>query len=121
MLVMKFTRGLLMAFACMVVSLPGQAAMVGTAQIQADSALIELGDVMQQRDWILEQLIVGGVNQSDAKIRVAAMTDAQVKAIHKRIDENPAGGNAIVIVFLVLVISDLLGFTDIFPFIRPAE
>ena len=121
MLVKKFTRGLLIAFACMVVSMPGNAAMVGTAQMQPDSAVIELGDVAQQRDWILEQLIVGGVKQSDAKIRVAAMTDSQVSAIHKRIDENPAGGNTVVIVFLVLVISDLLGYTDIFPFIRPAE
>jgi hypothetical protein len=121
MLVKKFTRGLLIAVVCMVASLPGHAAMVGTAQMQPDSALVESGDVAQQRDWILEQLIVGGVKQSDARIRVAAMTDTQVQAIHKRIDETPAGGNVVVIVFLALVISDLLGYTDIFPFIRPAE
>ena len=121
MLVKKIMPGLLIALACMTVSLPGHAAMVGTAQMQPDSATIESGDVVQQRDWILEQLILGGVKQSDARIRVAAMTDAQVQAIHERIDENPAGGNVIVIAFLVLVITDLLGYTDIFPFIRPAE
>jgi hypothetical protein len=121
MLVKKLMRGLLIALACMTVSLPGHAAMVGTAQMQSDSMVFEAGDVANQRDWILEQLIVGGVKKSDAQIRVAAMTDAQVQEIHKRIDENPAGGNVIIIVFLVLVISDLLGYTDIFPFIRPAE
>ena len=121
MLVKKFTSGLLIALACLAVSLPGHAAMVGTAQMQLDSVVIESGDITQQRDWILEQLIVGGVKQSDARIRVAAMTDSQVQEIHKRFDEQPAGGNVIIIVFLALVISDLLGYTDIFPFIRPAE
>ncbi len=121
MLVKKFTHGLLIALACMVVSLPGQAAMVGTAQMQLDSVAIGSGDVVQQRDWILEQLLVGGVKQSDARIRVAAMTDVQVQEIYKRVDEIPAGGNTVVIILLALVISDLLGYTDIFPFVRPAE
>lgn len=121
MLVKKLIRSLLIALACMAVSLPGHSAMVGTAQIQNDSVLVELGDLTQKRDWIREQLVTAGVSQPDATLRVAAMTDGQVQEIHQRIDEHPAGGNVIVIIGLVLVITDLLGYTDIFPFIRPAE
>ncbi len=59
-----------------VVSLPGQAAMVGTAQLQAGQAVLDGGNVAAQRDWITEQLVKGGVDADIATQRVAAMTDA---------------------------------------------
>ena len=44
------------------------------------------------------------------------MTDAQVIKIHQRIDEAPAGGaDALIIVILILVITELMGYTDIVP------
>ncbi len=121
MLIKKLMHSLLIALACMAVSLPGHTAMVGTAQMQNDSVAIQLADLPQKRDWIREQLVTAGVSQSDATLRVAAMTDGQVQEIHQRIDEHPAGGNVIIIILLALVITDLLGYTDIFSFIRPAE
>jgi hypothetical protein len=55
---------------------------------------------------------------------VSSLSDAQVQQIHQRIDEMPAGSGAlgtVAFIFLVLVITDLTGLTDVFPFIRPVN
>jgi hypothetical protein len=106
---------LLLTFAALVTSVPGQAAMVATAQVQNNQIAIDAGSITTQRNWISGQLVLAGVEAVDASRRVAALTDAQVKQLHQRIDETPAGGNMIVIVFLLLVITELVGFTDIVP------
>ena len=116
MLIVKLTRCLLIDLAAFAVSLPSQAALVGTAQIHSSQLSIDLSSIAAKRDWIEEQLVVGGVEAKDAESRVAAMTDAQVVQIHQRIDQAPAGGaDALVIVILVLVITELMGYTDIVP------
>ncbi len=115
MLLKKLLQCLLVATAVMAVSLPGQAAMVDTAQLQTNQVTIDFSSITAQRDWIEEQLVVGGVDATDASLRVAALTDAQVLKIHQRIDKEPAGGNILVIIFLVLVITELMGVTDIIP------
>jgi len=54
-------------------------------------------------------------------MRVAAMTDEEAAQLAAQLDSLPAGGSivgAIVLVFLVLLITDILGFTKIFPFTR---
>ncbi len=115
-------RGLLTLLACVAVSLPAQAGMVGTAQMAGGSPLaVELAGIGEQRAWIEQQLIAGGVGEADALQRVAAMTDAQVIALHQRIDAEPAGGNAVVWLLVILLITELAGWTDIIPAIRPVE
>ncbi|MDH3220910.1 MAG: PA2779 family protein [Gammaproteobacteria bacterium] len=112
----RVLRSLLLALAATTVVLPVHAGMVGTAQLQANPVAVELGNIAQQRDWIREQLVTGGVSEADAVKRVAALTDAQVNRIHQRMDEEPAGGaDALVILILVLVITELMGYTDIIP------
>ena len=99
--------------------LPAQAAMVGTAQMQAGGGDFVLANTAQQREWIRQQLIKGGVEQNLAGKRVAAMTDAQVAMVHQRIDEMPAAGlstgTTLLILGLVLVITELMGYTDFIP------
>jgi hypothetical protein len=115
MLFKKFLQCLFFATVVTAVSLPSQAAMVGTSQLQASELAIDFGSINAKRDWITQQLVVGGVDNAVAKLRVAALTDAQVLKIHQRIDKEPAGGNTLVIIFLILVITELLGVTDIVP------
>jgi hypothetical protein len=115
MLVRKLLQCLLVVTVVMAVSLPGQAAMVDTAQLQASQVSIDFGSISAQRDWIKAQLVAGGVDAADASLRIAALTDAQVLKIHQRIDQEPAGGNILIIIFLVLVITELMGITDIIP------
>ena len=111
----KIVHSLLFIMATLVVTLPAQAGMVGTAQMQAGSASINLLDVTGQRQWIEEQLVTGGVAQVDAQSRVAAMTDGQIASLFQRIEQEPAGGNTLVIIVLILVITELMGYTDIVP------
>ena len=63
-----------------------------------------------------------GVDPAAARARVDALGDDEVAALAGRIDELPAGGHdivgAIVLVFLILLITDLLGLTKIFPFTK---
>ena len=117
MILKRFLRCLLIALAALTLGLPAQAAMVGTAQMQPGAVSLNAGDVAQQREWIHQQLVKGGIEAGLAHKRVAAMTDDQVAQVHQRIDEMPAGGAAelLIIVGLVLVITELMGYTDIIP------
>jgi hypothetical protein len=67
------------------------------------------------------QLQAYGVDAAHVKMRVAAMTDEEAAQLAAQLDSLPTGGSivgAIVLVFLVLLITDILGFTKIFPFTR---
>ena len=63
-----------------------------------------------------------GIDTDEARARVAAMTDAEAASVAHKIDTLPAGGEAIigtlVFIFVVLLITDILGFTKVFPFTR---
>ncbi len=80
--------------------------------------------MQQKRDWIQAELVKGGISPADSALRVSSMSDIQVTQIHQRMDEMPAGAGAagaILLIFAVLAVTDLMGVTDIFPFIRPME
>lgn len=103
---------------------PAYASMVGTttvlqqAQQQVDRTEL-LG--MFDRDAVLAQLVELGVDPVAAKERVAALTDEEIGQLNQRLAEMPAGGDALGIVlavFIILIITDMLGATDIFPFVH---
>ncbi len=114
---------LLIAGGAMFVSLPAQAGMVGTAQMTHSlTSSLSAAEITQQRGWIQSQLEANGVTKTNAAIRVSSLSDSQIQQVHQRIDEMPAGAGALGVIafgFLVLVITDLTGLTDVFPFIRP--
>ena len=63
-----------------------------------------------------------GVDPVDAEVRVERLTPAQAADLNARLDQLPAGAGAleaVVIVFLVFVITDAVGITDIFSFVQP--
>ena len=77
------------------------------------------------REDVQEILVRWDVDPGEAKARVAALTDAEASDLASRLDAMPAGGHvvgiiigAILLVFFVLLITDLLGLTDVFPFIK---
>jgi hypothetical protein len=62
-----------------------------------------------------------GVNPQAAAARVNALSDDEIAGLADRVDQLPAGGDVLtvlVVVFLVLLITDLLGLTHIFPFTK---
>ena len=96
---------------------PGHAGMIATDQ----GRMIELLD----RAEVQAQLQAYGVSVAEAKARVAALTDEEAAQLAAHIDSLPAGGvgiiSALLIVFLVLLLTDILGFTKVFPFTRPVK
>lgn len=101
--------------------LPAYAGMVGTEDLLHRERIHAFFD----RADVQAQLIARGVNPQEVSARVAALTDAETAELAARIDELPAGGigivGAILVVFLVLLITDILGLTKIFPFTRSAR
>ncbi len=66
-----------------------------------------------------------GVDPAEATARVAGLSDAEIRKIAGRIDQLSAGQGVVgtiigaaLVVFLVLLVTDILGLTDIFPFVR---
>lgn len=116
------------SFLCLVVA-PVQAAMVGTADIlQAQSNDLARQKVklfLERRD-VVQQIQAWGVNPDEAQARVDTMTDAEISLLASKIDQLPAGSSSAigfilavaVIVFVVLIITDLTGVTDVFTFIK---
>ena len=73
------------------------------------------------KEEVQAQLQAMGVSPQHARERVMAMTHEEVLALHSRIEELPAGSGvvgAIVLVFLVLLLTDIMGYTDVFPFVK---
>ena len=129
----RLRRGvaLVLAVVMFVVSMPlgvAQAALVSTEQMLAggDSAA-DRARVLAflDRVEIREQIAALGVDPNEAAARVAALSDEQVREIAGQLDQLPAGQGAvaavigaILIIFLVLLITDLLGLTNVFPFVK---
>jgi hypothetical protein len=73
------------------------------------------------REDVLAQLQLQGVTVGDAKARVSALTDDEAHKIAGKLDQLPAGGDVLGLlftVFIVLLVTDILGFTKVFPFTR---
>lgn len=99
----------------LVQSLPATAAATGEA---ARAALLAALD----RQEVAQALADRGLSVDRARERVAALTDDEARALAERIDLDPAGASeiisTIVFIFVLLLITDILGFTKIFPFTR---
>ena len=100
----------------------------GHAGMVATPSLLAQGDSAEQlhygRQQITDQLVELGVERATAVSRVAAMSDQQISEIGQSLEQLPAGadaGSVILTLFIVFVITDVIGATDIFPFIKPVQ
>ena len=111
--------------ACLlIVSLPAQAGLVSTESVSAAGSRDRIAVFLDRAD-VQSRLESLGVSPSEVKARVAALSDLETAQLAGRIDSLPAGGDGVgavlgvaLIVFLVLLITDILGLTKIFPFTR---
>ncbi len=95
---------------------------LGVAQSQ--EAREYLNEVLSRKD-VQTALMAQGVDPLEAQARVASLSDAEAVRLAGQVEHLPAGGNAIgvivgaaVLVFIVLLITDILGYTDVFPFVK---
>lgn len=73
------------------------------------------------REDVRQAMVKEGVDGAAAQARVDAMSDDEIRALDGRIAQAPAGGDVLGIifaVFVILLVTDILGFTKVFPFTR---
>jgi hypothetical protein len=91
---------------------------------------IGIGNVQQRvaelldRAEVREGLLARGVDPAQVRARVDALTADEAQQLAAQLDELPAGGDVLGVlfaIFIVLLITDILGLTKVFPFTRPVR
>lgn len=89
--------------------------------VQVSAERERINDLLARTD-VQEQLVNYGVELNEVEARVAALSDQEVLQMADQLDNMPAGANAVIgallTVFIVLLVTDLLGLTNVFPFTR---
>jgi hypothetical protein len=101
---------------------PSYAGIVTTDAAMAAAQRDRVAGMLDRAD-VRSQLEALGVKPADVQARVEALSDDEVAQLAGRMGELPAGADggiigALIFVFLVLLITDILGLTKIFPFTR---
>ena len=111
-----------------------QAAMISTEQAVATQAPASTRSAAEARTHVMGLLQRGdvqaemrsfGVDPTEAIERVKAMSDGEIKRVAGKLDASLAGGDvilgivgAVVLVFLILLLTDILCLTSIFNFTK---
>lgn len=96
------------------------ASVIGTQQaMSAEARAATESEVRSSlaRDDVRQAMLRLGADPSEADARVASLSDAELLRLQGQLDRLPAGGDALAvigIVFVVLLILELTGVTNIF-------
>jgi hypothetical protein len=107
--------------------LPAQAAMIGNQQIISQHQSQQTRDSLQQlfaQQAARQQLQAWGVSPDQIKNRIDSLTDTELARINQQVNDLNAGGNILgilLVIFIVFIITDVIGATDIFPFVHPVK
>ncbi|MCP5015018.1 MAG: PA2779 family protein [Ketobacter sp.] len=106
-------------------SATAQAAMVSThelvnseAQQMTRTQVLSILDKEEARNTLLNL----GVNPAEVEARIDNMSAEELQAFSEQVNTMQAGGGVVgvvVLVFVILIVLDLLGTTNIFPAIKP--
>ena len=125
-----FNRILTLALSLLLICGPisqAQAAIIANAQIIDQVQQVNDKDALLQtinRVDVQEQLLSMGVTTSELESRINQMTQQEIAQLNQQINDLPAGGDIlgiIVLIFIIFIITDVIGATDIFPFIHPVK
>lgn len=102
------------------------AGLVGTDAVAQEQAVSESRERIMSyldRDHVRDELARYGIDPAEAEARIAALSDVELSRIASQIDSEPAGEGAVgavvgaaLIVFIILLITDIAGVTDAFDF-----
>jgi len=122
---------LFMATLMLLIAIPYQPLLAAMVPTEATIYKIKIQDARDHlktfisRDDIKNALISQGIDPDEAKARVDSLSDSEVIEVADKIEQLPAGAGvfgailgAALIVFLVLLLTDILGYTDVFPFVK---
>ena len=104
------------------------AAMIATETVMEASQGQEARTRIKQllvREDVRQALIDQGIDSREAGARIDSLSDAEAMAVADKLDQLPAGSGALevllivaLIVFITLLVTDIMGYTDIFPFVK---
>ncbi len=126
----SFNRILTLTLSLLLICAPisqAQAAIIANAQLIDQVQQVNDKDALLQtinRVDVQEQLLSMGVTAAELENRINQMTQQEIAQLNQQINELPAGGDIlgiIVLIFIIFIITDVIGATDIFPFIHPVK
>jgi hypothetical protein len=108
--------------------MPAQAAMLGNDRIISEQQITldraKILEVLDQQ-FTRQQLETWGVSPEMARERINSLTGQELADLNRQFNELEAGGDSILgillILFIVFIITDAIGATDIFPFVHPVR
>ena len=120
-----------LAFFMLIISGPLQsayAAIVGTETVldsaRGQEARMYLKQLLARED-VLNALVAQGIDPAEARARIDSLADAEAINAADKFDQLPDGSGffetlliVAFLVFLILLITDIAGYTDIFPFVK---
>ena len=123
--------GFLMAIFMFMLSGPYQsamAAMIGTEAVvdseRAQNAREYLKTFLARED-VKSALVSQGIDPQEAQNRIDSLTEEESRFVADQLDQMPAGGGffstlliVVFLVFVILLVTDITGYTDIFPFVK---
>ena len=125
---------LVLAFFMLMISGPFQsayAAIIGTETVldsargpEARAYLIQL----LAREDVRNALVTQGIDPGEARARIGSLSDAEAINAADKFYQLPAASGffetlliVAFLVFLILLITDIAGYTDVFPFVKPMK
>ena len=109
-------------------AISAKAGIIGTEPVittlQGDKSCSRVTAFLDRHE-VQEAFLQKGIDPSQAKNSVANLTDREISRLCNVLDQLPAGGDGIgtvvgaaVLIFIILLITDILGFTNVFPFVK---
>jgi len=109
-------------------NLPALAVMIPTDTVmdgtKAQEARVYLKGLISRQE-VQNYFISQGIDPFEAQKRVDSLSDSEAIELAEHAEQLPAGRGAVgiiigaaLVVFLVLLITDILGYTDVFPFVK---
>jgi hypothetical protein len=86
--------------------------------LPAGTERLERIDEVLAREDVRGKLVELGVNPDEARLRIAALSEVELRRLEAGFDALPAGGDSVFwvlgVVFLVLLVLEIVGVIDIF-------
>jgi len=105
-----------------------QASIIGTGQVldQQHSQQLRENNIKQltqllEQDSVKQKLASLGVDNADIQSRIDSLSNDELTILADNMDQLPAGQglvSTLALIFLVLLLTDILGLTDVFPFVK---
>lgn len=122
----SFVRAIVAACLFSFMLQPVQAVVISSADlVQEQQLVIDKQRLLLslEREEVKAALVSKGVDPDRARERVASLTQEEVQLLNQQMEEMPAGGvlGVILAILLILLLTDIAGWTDVYPGVGPGS